>query len=198
MSDLSKVESRSQLLADIDTETIRADKINQATSSLWYESEQFNLNDVWHVASAPRQKVFAYRDKAFGAGGRKLPAGFHGAHGQFNRLQWTLDGKERLVDHLGRTESEAEEESGIDANEEVVQPPLDEEEEEVIQHPGIKPMWLLRFFTKWAKWGSWAADSSNSESEQAPLAPPPTEDAPTEKSDAPTRSAPEVIVSSVL
>jgi hypothetical protein len=46
--------------------------------------------------------------------GRKLPEGVHGAHGSFNRLQWRLDGRGVLVDELGRTESEAEEEERVE------------------------------------------------------------------------------------
>lgn len=42
--------------------------------------------------------------------GRILPEGVRGAHGKFNRLQKRLDGTEVVVDWLGRTESEVEEE----------------------------------------------------------------------------------------
>jgi hypothetical protein len=35
--------------------------------------------------------------------------------------------------------------------------PSEDVEEDVVEHPGIKPMWLLRFFTSWgARWGSGA------------------------------------------
>ncbi|KAF5388112.1 hypothetical protein D9615_000428 [Tricholomella constricta] len=148
---LSDLEARTQVISTIDAENAKADKTSQATHTLRYEAEQFRIFDLWHTATPARQKVLALREKVFGTGGRRLPAGVHGAHGPFNRLQWTLDGQERLVDHLGRTESEAEEEApGI--------PYLgsqEEEEEDVVQHPGIKPMWLLRFFTSWgARWGA--------------------------------------------
>lgn len=109
------------------------------------------MHDLWHIATPPRQKVLELREKVFGTGGRRLPPGVHGAHGRFNRLQWTLDGQERLVDYLGRTESEAEEESSVDPNSMFTMPP----EEDLVEHPGIKPMWLLRFFTSWgARWGA--------------------------------------------
>jgi hypothetical protein len=86
----------------------------------------------------------------------------HGAHGRFNRLQWTLDGQARLVDYLGRTESEAEEESSVDPNSVFIVPP--EEEEDLVEHPGIKPMWLLRFFTSWgARWGAPAPSREGSD-----------------------------------
>jgi hypothetical protein len=65
-----------------------------------------------------------------------------------------LDGQERLVDYLGRTEEEAAEENAVDPHSLFIMPP-EEEEEDVVEHPGIKPMWLLRFFTSWgARWGA--------------------------------------------
>lgn len=45
--------------------------------------------------------------------GRVLPEGVRGAHGKFNRLQQRLDGHEVVVDWLGRTESEVEEEERL-------------------------------------------------------------------------------------
>jgi len=120
------------------------DETFQATNTLGYESEQFFLSELWHTASSSRHKVFELRDKVFGTDGRRLPRGMHGAHGKFNRLQWTIDGQKRLVDHLGRTESEAEEERKLKADSD-----SSEEEEQVVEHPGIKPMWLLRLFTRW-------------------------------------------------
>ena len=96
-------------------------------------------------------------------GGRRLPPGAHGAHGRFNRLQWTLDDRERLVDYLGRTEEEAAEENLVDPHSLFIIPP-EEEEEDVVEHPGIKPMWLLRFFTSWgARWGAAAVPSEQAE-----------------------------------
>jgi hypothetical protein len=65
---------------------------------------------------------------------------------------------------MGRTESEAEEETAVDPNEEFIFPPA-EDEEDVVEHPGIKPMWLLRFFTSWgARWGAWASEDGNASS----------------------------------
>jgi hypothetical protein len=58
---------------------------------------------------------------------------------------------------MGRTESEAEEEGRVGLAEEAVAAE-EEEEENVVEHPGIKPMWLLRFFNSWgARWGGTAA-----------------------------------------
>lgn len=158
------MEAKTKVIAEVDSEMTKADKISQATQSLWYESEQFNLPNLWHVANSSREKVFGHRDKVFGDG-RKLPAGSHGAHGRFNRLQWTLDGQEKLVDMLGRTESEAEEESVFE--EERQQTALDEEEDAILNQ-GIKPMWLLRFFTSWiSKWRAWSEGKPAAEARNA-------------------------------
>ncbi|KAJ7591009.1 hypothetical protein C8J56DRAFT_783202 [Mycena floridula] len=158
LRDLARVESRTKILAELDADNSKADKISQAANSLRYESEQFHIDELWQVANAPRQKVFDHRHQALAGSGRRLATGVHGAHGKFNRRQWTLDGKARLVDGNGRTESEAEEESRVDASEQ--QQTLDEEdEEEIVQNPIIKPMWLLRFLTSWvSKWGARAPD----------------------------------------
>lgn len=154
LENLADVEVRTKVLADIDAEHARADKISQATNTLRYESEQFHVSDLWQAASPSRKNVLGLREKVFGTGGRRLPAGVHGAHGRFNRLQWTICGEERLVDYLGRTESEAEEESKVDPQSLLIIPP-EIEEDEVVEHPGIKPMWLLRFFTSWgARWSA--------------------------------------------
>ncbi|KAF8195869.1 hypothetical protein K438DRAFT_2017114 [Mycena galopus ATCC 62051] len=152
---LLEVEQQTKVIADIDVEASKAYKISQAQNTLSYETQQFQVRELWHIASPPRRTTFALRDKVFGMGGRRLPPGKHGAHGRFNRLQWTLDGQERLVDHLGRTESEAEEESVMEdiEGDGFHLPPT--EDEEVVKHPAMRPMWLLRFFTSWgAKWGA--------------------------------------------
>ncbi|KAJ6599043.1 hypothetical protein DFH09DRAFT_1356186 [Mycena vulgaris] len=154
---LAEVEQQTKAIADIDVEASKADKILQAQNTISYETQQFLVPELWHIASPPRRSTFALRDKVFGMGGRRLPPGKHGAHGRFNRLQWTLDGQERLVDYLGRTESEAEEESVVDM-ESFRMPPT--EDEEVVDHPSMRPMWLLRFFTSWgAKWGATQPDA---------------------------------------
>jgi len=76
----------------------------------------------------------------------------------YYRVQWTLDGEKRLVDYLGRTEEEAEEENRVDVVGSVLTrppPPPDYAEESVVEHSGIKPIWLLRFFTSWgARWSA--------------------------------------------
>jgi hypothetical protein len=145
--------ARTQAIAQIEAERIKADTTTQERNSLCYESELFRVDELWHMASPSRQKVLDLREKVFGTGGRRLPTGVRGSHGRFNRVQWTLDGGERLVDLMGRTESEAEEVASLEAR--GVSIPLEEEEEDVVDHPGIKPMWLLRFFTSWgARWSA--------------------------------------------
>ncbi|KAI9000995.1 hypothetical protein BD414DRAFT_405041 [Trametes punicea] len=123
-----------------------AEALTQETNALAYESAQFLVEDLWHMAAQPRLRVLALREKVFGTG-RRLPQGVRGAHGPFSRVQWTLDGRERLVDRFGRTESEAEEEEDlphlpgmeVDTDEEV----------DAVEHQSLKPTWLLRFFNYW-------------------------------------------------
>lgn len=168
---LSQIDHKSLILASLDVESLKSGKLLQSTNTLRYEAEQFRVDDLWQAASPSRHKVFALREKVFGTGGRRLRAGVHGAHGPFNRLQWTLDGRERLVDYLGRTESEAEEESGVEHLRRGgmrMDRPENEEEEDVVAHPAIKPMWLLRFFTSWG--ARWSASAST-----PAVAPPPPE-----------------------
>ncbi|KAF9009063.1 hypothetical protein BDQ17DRAFT_1422232 [Cyathus striatus] len=158
---LNDLGARVKILSDIDEENAKMEEIIQATNTLSYESEQFRVPDLWHTASHSRAKVLLLREQVFGTGGRRLPPGVHGAHGRFNRLQWTLDGRERLVDYLGRTESEAEEESKVDPHSLFIRPP-EEDEEDVVEHSSIKPMWLLRFFMGWgARWSTSKDDDKN-------------------------------------
>lgn len=174
---MPEIEERAGVLADLDAETARAERIFQATNTLSYETEQFRVRDLWQTASPSRRKVFEMREKVFGAGGRRLPAGMHGAHGPYNRLQWTLGGEKRLVDHIGRTESEAEEEEELDRGPRISRPleqivleeeeTEGEEEENVVKHPTIKPMWLLRFFTSWG--ARWSAAASSTPAQAVPV-----------------------------
>jgi hypothetical protein len=177
---LSQIDHKLLILASLDLETQKSGNLLQSTNTLRYEAEQFRVDDLWQAASPSRHAVFALREKVFGTGGRRLPAGAHGAHGPFNRLQWALDGRERLVDYLGRTESEAEEESELEdlrrGGGVRVESPGPEEEEEVVAHPGIKPMWLLRFFTSWgARWSAGAATATASPPPAVVMAPPPAD-----------------------
>lgn len=171
MQDLTTIEARAKVISDIDLELSKAEKISQGKNTIWYESMQFDMEELLHISAQPRTKVLALREKVFGTGNRKLAPGVHGAHGRFNRLQWTLDGRERLVDHLGRTQSEAE-----DDEEDEQSPPQGSQEsqdddDELVEHPAIKPMWLLRLFTSWVtRWGAWAPDPKQGTEAQTPEA----------------------------
>ena len=154
------------VFSDIDGEYKKAEEISQQTKTLMYESKQFNMADLWHAVNHSRQEVFELRDKAFGTGARRLPHGVRGAHGHFNRLQWTLDGNPRLVDMYGRTQKEFEEEVRADPDGQFSLPVTEEDEEDVVEHTSIKPMWLLRLFTIWgARWG---AHATATQSDQKP------------------------------
>lgn len=170
---MREIEQRAQVLVTLDTAHATADKLAQATHTLRYESEQFRADDLWAAARTPRRTVLALRARVLGASGRRLAPGVHGAHGPYNRLQRGLDGSTRLVDHLGRSESEAEEEEALAALGAYLDGPAGaleaaggmglpgEEEGAVVAHPSIKPMWLLRFFTSWgARWSAAASAPS--------------------------------------
>jgi len=148
---LHELESRTVVLQQIEAARAKADAMTQETNALSYESAQFAMDGLWHMASQPRQNVFAFREKVFGTG-RRLRQGVRGAHGQFNRVQWTIDGKERLVDALGRTESEAEEEQNLPG----AHPNIEEDEEvEVVENQTLRPTWILRLFNSWgSRWGT--------------------------------------------
>ncbi|KIP10582.1 hypothetical protein PHLGIDRAFT_84823 [Phlebiopsis gigantea 11061_1 CR5-6] len=148
--ELEELKSRASVLQDIEAAQARADAMTQETNALAYESAQFLVDDLWHMAAAPRNKVLQMREQVFGTG-RRLPQGVKGAHGRYNRLQWTLDGTGRLVDVHGRTESEAEEEMGLPR----IRPIILEEEEDAVEHASLKPTWLLRWFNYWgSRWGA--------------------------------------------
>ncbi|KAH8830928.1 hypothetical protein DL96DRAFT_1707720 [Flagelloscypha sp. PMI_526] len=141
-------ERRTKIIADIEDEKSKADAAALATNSVTYASRQFNIPNLYDTANTPRQRTFAMRESIFGTGGRKVPQGIHGAHGPYNRVQWTLDGRKRLVDELGRTESEAEEEEELDPEHEFVAGRLEDpvEDEGVVRNRAIKPVWLLGWF----------------------------------------------------
>jgi hypothetical protein len=150
VAELEQLKARASVIQDIEAARARADAMTQETNALAYESAQFLVDDLWHMAAAPRNKVLAMREQVFGTG-RRLPQGVKGAHGHFNRLQWTPDGTGRLVDVYGRTESEAEEEEGLPR----LRPIIHEEEEDVVEHASLKPAWLLRLFNYWGnRWGA--------------------------------------------
>lgn len=146
----------------------------QETKALQYESSQFRPEHLWRVAEPARRRTLELREKVFGTG-RRLPQGVSGAHGQFNRIQWTLDGEGRLVDSFGRDESEVEEEAALGDLVEFLEGIEEEDEEEAVQHPSLKPTWLLRLFTSWgARWGASAAILKKNDDVPNPLAAPQT------------------------
>lgn len=143
---LSTLDVRAGELQKLEVLRTEAETLTQETNALAYESAQFLIEDLWHMAAQPRQRVLALREKVFGTG-RRLPQGVRGAHGPFSRVQWTLDGEQRLVDRMGRTESEAEEEEELPHL-----PGMEmemEDEVDVVEHQNLKPTWLLRFFNYW-------------------------------------------------
>ena len=143
----------------------------QETQALQYESGQFRPEYLWKIASPARRRTLELREKVFGTG-RRLPQGVSGAHGRFNRLQWTLDGGGRLVDSLGRDESEVEEEATLGDLVEFLDGVEGEDEEDVVRHPSLKPTWLLRFFTSWgARWGASAAILMPQKNDDPPTTP---------------------------
>lgn len=164
---------KSQIVADIEEAVSQAESAAAETDALLYEANFLDVHTLWRMAQGPRRRVFAIRDRVFGvrstsasglgdARGKRYPAA---SHGRFNRVQRCLDGSERLVDFLGRTESEVEEESalpeimpdGADGADEEE----DEEEaverhlraEEVVEEAQVKALstWLLTLFTKWGR-----------------------------------------------
>lgn len=168
---------KSQIVADIEEAVSQAESAAAETDALLYEANFLDVHTLWRMAQGPRRRVFAIRDRVFGvrstsasglgdARGKRYPAA---SHGRFNRVQRCLDGSERLVDFLGRTESEVEEESALPeimpdgadgaADEEDEE---DEEEaaverhlraEEVVEEGQVKALstWLLTLFTKWGR-----------------------------------------------
>lgn len=129
---------------------------------------------MWGSTREVRKKVWELRSVVFGrenvlgvgpgsnemARGRKTSKG----KGRRRTSQWRLDGTECLVDTLGRTESEAEEESAIVAEGERSEGEDETESEwetgvekkdmlgdgtEEGEREAMGPMWLLRVFMSW-------------------------------------------------
>ena len=101
---------------DIEQALASAETTGAETDALRYETNFFDVASLWRMAQAPRLRVFAIRDRVFSVRGRRRVGAFDHApdgHGRFNRLQPRLDGRTRLVDYLGRTESDVEEESEL-------------------------------------------------------------------------------------
>lgn len=165
---------KSQIVADIEEAVSQAESAAAETDALLYEANFLDVHTLWRMAQGPRRRVFAIRDRVFGvrsssasglgdARGKRYPAA---SHGRFNRVQRCLDGSERLVDFLGRTESEVEEESalpeimpdgadGADEEDEeeaaAVERHLRAEEGEEEGQVKALSTWLLTLFTKWGR-----------------------------------------------
>lgn len=134
----------SQLTSSISGALTSSAAISRATNALSYESTAFSIPRLWATASVPRHRVFAIRELATGTGQQR--AGW--IYGSFNRVQRGRGGAERMVDWLGRTEVEAEDEAGLPqlgaaAAAEVVK----SREAETVQRS--TSAYLLRLFSKW-------------------------------------------------
>ena len=149
--DLTSAESRVKIIAEIEGARDKAYTMLQETHALSYEAAQFHVPGLWHTVASQRQKVFEMRSRVFDTG-RSAPGA-----GRFNRVLWTLDGQETLVDWAGRTEEEVIEEHGLDDAR-----LLEEEEEEEREErereaavPKQPPSWLLKMIASWGnRWSS--------------------------------------------
>jgi len=136
----------SSVFIDLDKLEDRVSSIVNAKDTLIYEKGMFSHNALWGAVAPHRKAIWRSREKVFGTGG---------AGGK----QWLLNGGTRYVDNLGRTESEAEEEERLFAQDEdddvstregSVQQ-MEEQEPEPVASGGYgKPMWMLRIFERWS------------------------------------------------
>lgn len=113
---------------------------------------------LWELRSV----VFG-RETVLGVGGPRPNARTGKGKGRRRwTSQWRLDGTERSVDVLGRTESEAEEERAIAADGEDSEDDTESERESGVENKGVRgdgmeerereamgPMWLLQVFMSW-------------------------------------------------
>lgn len=94
--------------------------------SLEYQTDQMETYHLWRSVREQRARIFAARQVAFAASPGARPNKKLMTQTHF-RVQSTLDPEElRLVDWLGRTESEVEEEAPIPENEIGHPPPFGE------------------------------------------------------------------------
>ncbi|KAI5124996.1 hypothetical protein M0805_007420 [Coniferiporia weirii] len=149
------------IAADIEEAVSTADSAHADTDALLYEANFLDVHSLWRMAQGPRLRIFAIRDRVFGTRGRRRePDDATDDDGRFNRVQRRLDGSERLVDYLGRTESDAEEEDGLPEDEHPEGEGDSENEEEGKWENGENTEesqlqalsnWLLTLFTKWGR-----------------------------------------------
>ncbi|KAI0269158.1 hypothetical protein BC834DRAFT_967810 [Gloeopeniophorella convolvens] len=145
--DLARAEARTKIIADIEAARDKAYAMMQETHALSYEAAQFHVPHLWHGVAPQRQKVFEMRARVFDTG-RRVPDTVH-----FDRILWTLDGQEMLVDWTGRTEDEVAEERGLyDAQ---LEEEEDEREERAREAAPKPPSWLLKMIASWGnRWGA--------------------------------------------
>lgn len=148
--------------------------------ALQYEAAQLRVDDMWASTREVRKKLWELRSVVFGRGnvlgvggpgpsavGKEMgPRGRRTGKGKGRRRgtsQWRLDGTERPVDSLGRTESEAEEERAIAADGERSEgeDETESERESGVEKKGVLgdgvegereamgPMWFLQVFMSW-------------------------------------------------
>lgn len=144
------------ILAEVDAEGLRIGRMMQTVNTLWYEAEQMNLRDAWHAGVGGRRKVVEAREKVFGLGLANNEKG--GKH-----RQWRVNGVECIVDRYGRTESEAEEERRVwgDASESS-ESEKEEQTEDVEVSQRMRPVWLLKWFTRWGRQQTVASSTAQS------------------------------------
>lgn len=185
---IHELAEKCQIAVDIEEAVSSADASSLDTDALVYEAGSFDVQNLWRQAQGPRQRVFTIRQRVFGvsdAADRRGRFARSKAHGRFNRVQRTLDGKERLVDWMGRTESEVEEESDLpeimpDEGRDDVSLGGHEEDRPKTPTPGPMPVqpspalqqkassgWLLTLFTQW---GSVLGVRTSSAEKHAPAA----------------------------
>ncbi|KAL5530150.1 hypothetical protein ACEPAF_6407 [Sanghuangporus sanghuang] len=164
---LKELEEKCQIAANIEENVSVADSISADTEALMYEASFLDTAGLWRMAQAPRLRVFTIRDRIFGVRSRRrfgLPGDSRDriqTHGRFNRVQKRIDGRERLVDILGRTESDVEEEGELPENVHFESEEDSEEEADMHGHPETETVqegrfqamsdWLLTLFTKWGR-----------------------------------------------
>ena len=210
---LKELEERCQIVANIEETISAADSISADTEALMYEASFLDTASLWRMALAPRLRVFAIRDRVFGVPSRRR-FGLSGdsrervqSHGRFNRVQKRIDGSERLVDFLGRTESDVEEESELPESIQFEsEEDSDEEDADVVHGRGHVPEsenlhegrlqaindWLLTLFTKWGRvLGVRASDEPSGSTEATSEAIQSEKDEPRQESNTHESSGPE-------
>lgn len=110
-----------QVWSNLDTAEGRLIRWGKMQDLLSYQVERLDVYPLWKNVRQQRSKTNAVRQSIFGTPLKTRPDSFAASRPYF-RVQNTLNsGEQRLVDWLGRTESEAEEEMAIPL--EVGQPP---------------------------------------------------------------------------